>query len=526
LVIGCSSGSGISFGDAGIDGSPEPEPTPDVPDASSDAVTAADVDVPSDGGTDVGGTCTPRLTEERACGRCGRQVRICNTDATWSDWSVCGNETGACTPGASESEPCASGGQRSRTCGATCEWDPFGACKVDECVTGGRQEEPCGACGKRTRSCVSGAWQSWSACGGEGVCAAGSKQSEACPGGTQRERTCTSACAWPSWPACPTPTAQRPADDLWVVRITPDPAPSFPGVTATIDRVGIDRPATGGSMTIPSTTSPARVVLSSSDLAGHLQRSADGRYVVLGGFDAAPGTTGLDGGSYPIRIARIAAGGTGTIDTVAAMTFPSVGTSGWVNAAATPDGREIFVIGPRGLHRFTRSTTTPTGTLIDGSTGAVTIAESGALFSTSAAGVRFWSSAASANSTNGTAIISGANGYAIVALATATSGVVDLVYLARETDGVPEIVRYQSSGGVWSRTGAISFGALRGERLRHLTGWFRGPDAVLYGTLKSGSVSTVVTLTDRGLSSTSATIATLATAPAGQEYRGIAFAPR
>lgn len=154
-----------------------------VPDAAADAMSDATV---RDGGTDAapvdaGPICrTGNDFEERSCGVCGRQSRICRTQADgglgWADWSFCnGQLDGGCVPG---TEP--DGGL---ACGNRC----------------GRQRAVCqNDCSYAVAACISppGA-----------VCDKGtSTWTQADAGCTDplhgRRRSCLDDCSWGTWSDC------------------------------------------------------------------------------------------------------------------------------------------------------------------------------------------------------------------------------------------------------------------------------------------------------------------------------------
>jgi hypothetical protein len=228
LLAGCESPMSIGSDDADLpdpdlDGAIAPDERPDASldpsvDGSRDGATvtsdgASETRV-SDGAleteasaADGGLACTPGTLEERACGRCGKQLRVCGSDGSWSDPSVCNGETGACVPGESGSEPCGASGTRTRTCSVGCTWGAFGACvEPPECAPGETQSESCGRCGTRTRSCTGGRWSPFGSCGSEGECTPGSIDETSCPTGGKKRRTCGTDCRYGDFGACPVVT--------------------------------------------------------------------------------------------------------------------------------------------------------------------------------------------------------------------------------------------------------------------------------------------------------------------------------
>ncbi len=174
------------------------------PDAGDDAFVPGNDDAGADGSSDGGGACTPGKTDTQACGKCGSQLRVCNSDSKWSDWSACTGETGACVAGETETETCDDGRKRTRTCSETCSWGAFGACEGEPwCTPGASEKGTCGNCGEQFRICgADKTWSDWSACTKEGECAPGAVGEEACGVGGKRSRTCSASCSWGAFGTC------------------------------------------------------------------------------------------------------------------------------------------------------------------------------------------------------------------------------------------------------------------------------------------------------------------------------------
>jgi hypothetical protein len=114
------------------------EPPPPIGGGSSDAGLDARRDAPRDGRTDAldaaaeawapeGTPCSPSgATQQRGCGVCGRQSRVCldpGTGPVWQTWGACTGEIdGGCVPGTQIPEECGNCGTRMRTCQASCQW--------------------------------------------------------------------------------------------------------------------------------------------------------------------------------------------------------------------------------------------------------------------------------------------------------------------------------------------------------------------------------------------------------------------
>lgn len=154
-----------------------------VPDASGDAMSDATV---RDGGTDAapvdaGPICrTGNDFEERSCGVCGRQSRICRTQADgglgWADWSYCnGQLDGGCTPGTEPDGGLACGnrcGRQRAVCQNDCSY-AYGSCIAP----------PGAVCDKGTST--------WT------------QDDAGCTDPTHgRRRSCLNDCSWGTWSDC------------------------------------------------------------------------------------------------------------------------------------------------------------------------------------------------------------------------------------------------------------------------------------------------------------------------------------
>ncbi len=132
--------------------------------ADGDAGDARDASDAHDSAVDPPGTpCLPAGTvQQRACGLCGTESRVClNTGAgaVWQTWGSCvGEVDGGCVPGTSATAPCGLCGTVQRTCVATCTWiegicsnEPVNACEpgLMEYTDG----LSCGADAGRVRTC-------------------------------------------------------------------------------------------------------------------------------------------------------------------------------------------------------------------------------------------------------------------------------------------------------------------------------------------------------------------------------------
>ena len=96
--------------------------------------------------------CEADATEDRDCGLCGRQIRDCQNDGSWSPWGGCQNE-GVCAPGATADAGCEFCGIVTSTCNAACVWEAGACVNQGTCEVGAVDTEACSDEGNRSRTC-------------------------------------------------------------------------------------------------------------------------------------------------------------------------------------------------------------------------------------------------------------------------------------------------------------------------------------------------------------------------------------
>ncbi|MFC7480206.1 hypothetical protein ACFQX7_09365 [Luedemannella flava] len=104
------------------------------------------------------------------------------------------------------------------------------------------------------------------------------------------------------------------------------------------------------TVALPTTGTGANrrlTVSGSATTEGALARSADGRYLTLGGYDADPGTASV-AGTAAATTARVVArvDGAGVVDTSTALTDAYSG--GNIRGAVTDDGSRFWTVGSAG----------------------------------------------------------------------------------------------------------------------------------------------------------------------------------
>lgn len=292
------------------------------------------------------------------------------------------------------------------------------------------------------------------------------------------------------------------------------------------------------SLALPTTSTAASGALTASGQGrseGLISRSADGKAVVLTGYDAppaaSPSSTSI-AASDPTSVARTVAlvDGTGAIDTRTRLKGADVPRI--VRSAAT-DGSTVWVAGGNGGVLATSvagSSATRIAGSADSNLTSLTV-QGGQLFTAgiladrlAAVGTGRPTAATTlgdvALGTTGTNLL--AYGYAFLDLTSAgyAGTTLDTLYVADAARRGGTVDKYVYDGSAWSLAGYVDVPGVSG----------------LVADVTSGSVSLALTTPSQLLLLTDATgssrtgfappaPATLATAPSGTEFRGVALAP-
>ena len=266
---------------------------------------------------------------------------------------------------------------------------------------------------------------------------------------------------------------------------------------------------------------------------GLIDRSADGRFVAVTGYDASVGTTGANGTSLtttaPTSVPRVVGlvDANGAIDTTTRLN--DSGTAAIIRSATTDDGDRLWATGgDGGIVTTTRGgddASTAAGTA-SSNFSALTI-QGGQLFSSGILADRL-AKVGSGTPTSGTLTdLSGlpgnllTYGYAFADLTGASyAGTgLDTLYIADGSSRAGTLDKYRWNGTEWASAGYVD-----------VPGAF-GVVADVQSNTVSLAVTTptqLITVTDSNGSSTGFTHsapAVLATAPAKTEFRGVALAP-
>lgn len=267
---------------------------------------------------------------------------------------------------------------------------------------------------------------------------------------------------------------------------------------------------------------------------GALTRSVDGRYVLLAGYDAPPGTTALLDNSKRV-VGRVAADGTTNTTT----SFDGIsGAGNNVRGAASTDGTALWVSGVLGIAYTTLGNT------------AVPVRPLGDPFNMRAVGIINGQLYASRSSVTAGGINTIGAGLPTTANVTATQlpgfpnnnntlspfgfvafdrdGVagIDTLYVADDR-AVPDggVQRWRLVNNSWTMDGTLLTGT--GVGARGVTGFVAGTKVTLIVTTAeaTGVQTRLISFTDDGSAPATLVPTTLATAAAKTAYRGVCLAP-
>ncbi|RJQ74697.1 ExeM/NucH family extracellular endonuclease [Pseudonocardiaceae bacterium YIM PH 21723] len=269
-----------------------------------------------------------------------------------------------------------------------------------------------------------------------------------------------------------------------------------------------------------------RLTLSGSATSeGALARSADGRYLTLGGYDADPGLTGVASSAtsaVPRVVGRIDGGG--AVDSSTAITDAFNANN--IRGAVTDDGSRFWSVGGNGGVRLSALGSSGASTAVNSAAPtnirSVSIADGKLYVSTGSGttGVYQVGSGLPTASGSPTALVQAApSPYAFMAL-DRDAGVpgVDTLYVADDS-GSPNggILKFSSDGSTWTARGSFR---PAGNGVRGLT----GSGGTLFATTTAGQLVKV----DDSASFNAPIAATgtvLRTAAANTALRGVALAP-
>jgi hypothetical protein len=336
--------------------------------------------------------------------------------------------------------------------------------------------------------------------------------------------------------AAPAAAAGFADGDLVVARVgTGDAALTSAATPVFLDEYRPDGTA-AQSVPLPVAASGAGQAFALSGSAsseGALTRSADGRFLTLGGYGAVPGTTGIastTAAAVPRVAARIDA--SAAVDTSTALTDAFSANN--IRGVASVDGTAFWAVGANGGVRYAAlgaGTSTGLNTVAPTNIRVPLIAGGNLYVSTGSSPVGIYQVGTGLPSTAGqpTALLaSSSSPYGIVLLdrSAAVPGL-DTLYVADDS-GAPNggLAKFSFDGTAWTSRGVFrpAAGGLRG-----LTGRVAADGSVsLYGTTTATSANLLLSLTDSAAfdAAIAGAASTVATAAPNTVFRGVAFAPQ
>jgi hypothetical protein len=274
---------------------------------------------------------------------------------------------------------------------------------------------------------------------------------------------------------------------------------------------------------------------------GLISRSADGKFVVLSGYDSAipagSSLTGSASATTPRVVGRLDA--SGNIDTTTALTDWSTGNN--PRSATSSDGVNFWVAGAAGGVRYTTLGATTSVQVNPGSVvnfrqvnifaGQLYASDSSMSLRLSAVGTGLPTTLASTITNIPGFSTSSGSPYAFFFADLDGNGVVETLYVTDDTSGTTPpagLTKYSLVSGSWVANGTVGTG---NDAYRGVTGVVSGNNVVLFAVRGGGTGATgggqLVSLVDaNALTSTFAgTPTVLATAGNQVAFRGVALAP-
>jgi DNA/RNA endonuclease G (NUC1) len=282
------------------------------------------------------------------------------------------------------------------------------------------------------------------------------------------------------------------------------------------------------TIALPTATAGTNRKLTASGSAtseGLMTRSADGKYLVLAGYDAAVGTLSVATSSTSTVnrvIGRVDVGG--NIDTTTAL----ADSSGNPRSAVSTNGTDLWLTGNNNGLRYTtlggttsiQVSSTPTNLRHVNIFG-------GQLYVSAQSGTTRLATVGSGTPTTAGQTITNLPGFPTSTgspygffFADLSAGVpgVDTVYVADDTSNATGLLKYSLVGASWVSNGNVS-----GATLRGLTGVVSGTSVTLYAT--SGAALVKFTDNSGHNAAISGSLTTIASAGANRAFRGVALAP-
>ncbi len=282
---------------------------------------------------------------------------------------------------------------------------------------------------------------------------------------------------------------------------------------------------------MPTAVSGANRILTLSGTAtseGLITRSDDKRYILITGYDAAPGTATVNtttSAAVNRVVGRLDA--SGNLDVTTALN--DYASAGNPRSVVSTDGSAFWLSGSNvGVRYATFGATTSVQVESSVANTRYLNIFGGQLYTTSgSSGIRIatvgtglpTSTGQTVTNLNGIPTATGSPyGFFFADLSPSVAGY-DVLYIAN--DDATGLQKYSFDGTAWVSNGFIS-GSVRG-----LTGSVTGTTVTLFATTNTASANSLITITDAsGYNATiTGTPVTIATAPANTAFRGVALAP-
>jgi hypothetical protein len=319
-----------------------------------------------------------------------------------------------------------------------------------------------------------------------------------------------------------------------------------------IEERKLDGTSGGTTVSLPSTAaSSGNAALTNSGSAsseGGLSLSADGRYLVLAGYNQTAGATGSVGGTASGTVNRVVGrvDAAGSVDTTTRIS--AAFSTNNVRGATSQDGTSFWV---GGAGSGSGANAGGTWYITLGSTGAATqLVPTPALNNTrwpQIFGGQLYSSASTGSTFNNVLTVgtglptagtptmtamtavpgmpaSGASPFGYLFLDTDSTAGYDTLYVADDTsspavNSIHDIQKWTLASGTWSKTTTFNLSTAVG--FRGLTGFSTGSSVTLIATTDE-ALPRIIMFVDSGGTATSSTLATSGTNTA---FRGVALSP-
>ena len=261
------------------------------------------------------------------------------------------------------------------------------------------------------------------------------------------------------------------------------------------------------------------VLSGSASSEGALTRSTDGSLLTFGGYAAAAGTAGVASGTAPREVGVANASGQFSV-----VANSSTALNGNNIRSVVSDGQNYWLAGPTGIY-YQASGSGSLAQVTNFNSRVVNIFNANLEYSTSSgANHAVFAFAGAPTGPTGTSLFVGSGNTAspydfFVSGTTA--------YVADDTAGAAGgIQRWDYNGSAWVLSYTIGTGAANVGARQLTVDTTTAGGATIYATTAEGSANRLISVQDVGSSAADdGTLVTLATAPTGEIFRGVDFAP-